>query len=65
MDICDPVSIILVTAGSRGQSLLFRYPFAPPRQTKQQEKGELDPLRAGCCLLFCVVVVVVMIEQQS
>lgn len=38
MDLCDPVSIILVTAGSRGQSLLFRYPYLPPSQTKRREK---------------------------
>lgn len=38
MDLCDPVSIILVTAGSRGQSLLFRYPFLPPCQTERREK---------------------------
>lgn len=38
MDLCDPVSIILVTAGSRGQSLLFRYPFIPPCQTERREK---------------------------
>ena len=40
MDLCDPVSIILVTAGSRGQSLLFRYPFIPPCQTERREKGK-------------------------
>ncbi|KAL9957123.1 hypothetical protein ACROYT_G038725 [Oculina patagonica] len=38
MDLCDPVSIILVTAGSRGQSLLFRYPFTPPCQTERRAK---------------------------
>ena len=40
MDLCDPVSIILVTAGSRGQSLLFRYPFIPPCETERKEKGK-------------------------
>lgn len=38
MDLCDPVSIILVTAGSRGQSLLFRYPFIAPCHTERTEK---------------------------
>ena len=41
MDLCDPVSIVLVTAGSRGQSLLFRYPFIAPCRTEQKEKGNL------------------------
>ena len=41
MDLCDPVSIVLVTAGSRGQSLLFRYPFVAPCRTEQKEKGNL------------------------
>ena len=27
MSVLDPVSVILVTAGSRGEALLFRYPF--------------------------------------
>jgi hypothetical protein len=27
MSSLDPVSVILVTAGSRGEKLLFRYPF--------------------------------------
>ena len=27
MSYLDPVSVILVTAGSRGEKLLFRYPF--------------------------------------
>jgi len=39
MDLCDPVSIILVTAGSRGQNLLFRYPFSAPYHTERREKG--------------------------
>lgn len=38
MDLCDPVSIILVTAGSRGQNLLFRYPFSAPYHTERREK---------------------------
>lgn len=38
MDLCDPVSIVLVTAGSRGQSLLFRYPFTAPCRTEQKER---------------------------
>ncbi|XP_044184598.1 LOW QUALITY PROTEIN: GATOR complex protein NPRL3-like [Acropora millepora] len=38
MDLCDPVSIILVTAGSRGQNLLFRYPFSAPHHTERREK---------------------------
>lgn len=38
MDLCDPVSIILVTAGSRGQSLLFRYPYLLPSRTERREK---------------------------
>lgn len=38
MDLCDPVSIILVTAGSRGQSLLFRYPFEAPCHPERREK---------------------------
>ena len=42
MDLCDPVSIILVTAGSRGQSLLFRYPYLLPSRTERREKGQLN-----------------------
>ena len=45
MDLCDPVSIILVTAGSRGQSLLFRYPYLPPSRTERREKGQLNSAR--------------------
>ena len=42
MDLSDPVSIILVTAGSRGQKVLFRYPYQPPSKTELHEKGQFN-----------------------
>ena len=42
MDLCEPVGIILVTAGSRGQKVLFRYPCQLPREKERQEKGNFN-----------------------
>ncbi|XP_031548535.1 GATOR complex protein NPRL3-like [Actinia tenebrosa] len=38
---CDPVAIILVTAGSRGQRVLFRYPDHYRRQEVANDKKEI------------------------
>ena len=51
MDLSDPVSIILVTAGSRGQKVLFRYPYQPPSKTELHEKGQFNIYCLTCGLV--------------
>ncbi|KXJ20483.1 GATOR complex protein NPRL3 [Exaiptasia diaphana] len=41
---CDPVSIILVTAGSRGQKVLFRYPVSTDKP--EEVAQESDPTKS-------------------
>lgn len=40
MSLLDPISVILVTAGSRGEALLFRYPFCQDSDVEVDGKFE-------------------------
>uniref|UniRef100_A0A4W3H2A6 NPR3 like, GATOR1 complex subunit n=1 Tax=Callorhinchus milii TaxID=7868 RepID=A0A4W3H2A6_CALMI len=56
----SPVSVILVSSGSRGNKLLFRYPFLRPQeqpgaQTRVRVPGSLSrPTRVVLLLWDCV-----------
>ena len=51
MSSLEPISVTLVTAGSRGEKLLFRYPFREDKYVNVTGKS----LRSRCQIGICMV----------
>jgi len=51
----DPIGVFLVSSGTRGDRLLFRYPFELPVATHSLPERELH-LFACCSIALCLII---------